>query len=75
MLKASDFNGRLSVARAWLTGIAPSPQTISCLTVSGAIKSPIVCRMHGHRSIDLQLTVEGSVSRDFAFTYPKIISD
>lgn len=75
MLKASSFKGTLTVARMWLTGISPTPQTVSRMSVEGAIKSPITCRLHGHRSLDLQLVVDGSVSRDFTITYPKIATD
>jgi hypothetical protein len=73
MLKASNFCGNLTVERLWLTQLTPMPQTITKLKVNGAIKSPIATRLHGHRTIDLQLSVEASVSRDFSLTFPMIV--
>lgn len=72
MVKASAFTGQLKVDRAWLTSTAPTPTTISGLNVSGAIKSPIRCYLHGHNAIDMQLVIAAKVSSDFAVTYPII---
>lgn len=70
MIKTSNFVGTLSVKRAWLTSLAPTPQNISLLSVSGAIHSPILCHLFGHKAIDVNLVIQANVSSDFALSSP-----
>jgi hypothetical protein len=71
-IKASQFAGTLSVMRRWLSGVSPTPQTVSRLTVNGAIRSPLAARLHGHSAVDLELRIAGTASRDARVAQPRL---
>ena len=64
-MKASRFNGTVTLNRAWLADAVTQPAAMARLKIDGCIKSPINLPVYGHDAIDLVLDIQATVSPDF----------